>query len=81
MSFLTAYFYDGVMTKTEEACLKEWRHDLLQQVSGEVLEVGAGTGANIKLYSDNVTRLFLTEPDRHMRKFLKEKTGNSNWGF
>jgi ubiquinone/menaquinone biosynthesis C-methylase UbiE len=76
MSFLTAYFYDRVMAKTEEACLKEWRHNLLQQVSGEVLEVGAGTGANIKLYSDSVTRLVLTEPDKHMRKFLKEKTGN-----
>ena len=76
MSFLTAYFYDRVMAKTEEACLKEWRYDLLQQVSGEVLEVGAGTGANIKLYSANVARLVLTEPDEHMRKFLKEKIGN-----
>ena len=76
MSFLTAYFYDRVMAKTEEACLKEWRYDLLQQVSGEVLEVGAGTGANIKLYSANVTRLVVTEPDQHMRKFLKEKIGN-----
>jgi len=76
MSFLTAYFYDRVMAKTEEACLKEWRYDLLQQVSGEVLEVGAGTGANIKLYSADVTRLVVTEPDEHMRKFLKEKIGN-----
>jgi len=64
------------MAKTEEACLKEWRYDLLQQVSGEVLEVGAGTGANIKLYSANVTRLVVTEPDQHMRKFLKAKIGN-----
>jgi len=76
MSFLTAYFYDRVMAKTEEACLKEWRYDLLQQVSGEVLEVGAGTGANIKLYSADVTQLVVTEPDEHMRKFLKEKIGN-----
>jgi len=76
MSFLTAYFYDRVMAKTEEACLKEWRYDLLQQVSGEVLEIGAGTGANIRLYSANVTRLVVTEPDRHMRKFLKEQAGD-----
>jgi len=73
MSFLTAFFYDRVMAKTEAACLKEWRHDLLRQVSGEVLEIGAGTGANIRLYPDNVTRLVVTEPDKHMRKFLKEQ--------
>jgi len=76
MSFLTAFFYDRFMAKTEEACLKEWRKVLLKQVSGEVLEVGAGTGANIKLYPDNVTRLVLSEPDKHMRKLLKEKAGN-----
>ena len=76
MSFLTAFFYDRLMVKTEEACLKKWRHGLLRQVSGEVLEVGAGTGANIKLYSDNVTRLVLTEPDKHMRKILKDQVGN-----
>jgi ubiquinone/menaquinone biosynthesis C-methylase UbiE len=71
MSFITAFFYDRVMAKTEEACLRDWRHDLLRQVSGEVLEIGAGTGANIKFYSDRVTRLVLTEPDKHMRKFLE----------
>ena len=76
MSFLTAFFYDRIMAKTEAACLKEWRHGLLRQVDGEVLEIGAGTGANIKLYSDNVTRLVVTEPDKHMRKFLKEQVDN-----
>ena len=76
MSFLTAIFYDRFMAKTEEACLREWRHELLRQVNGKVLEVGAGTGANIKFYSANVTRLVLTEPDKHMRKLLKEQVGN-----
>ena len=76
MSFLTAFFYDRFMAKTEEACLKEWRHELLKQVNGEVLEVGAGTGANIKFYSANVTKLVLSEPDKHMRKLLTEQVGN-----
>jgi ubiquinone/menaquinone biosynthesis C-methylase UbiE len=76
MPFLTAFFYDRVMAKTEEACLRQWRHDLLAQVNGEVLEVGAGTGVNIKLYSGNVTRLVLSEPDKHMRKILKNQLGN-----
>lgn len=73
MSFLTAFFYDRLMAKTEAACLQQWRRELLAQVSGEVLEIGAGTGANIKLYSDRVSRLTLTEPDRHMRRQLEEK--------
>lgn len=76
MSFLTAFFYDRFMAKTEEACLKEWRHGLLKRVSGEVLEIGAGTGANIEFYSDNVTRLVLSEPDKHMRNLLKDKVQN-----
>jgi ubiquinone/menaquinone biosynthesis C-methylase UbiE len=61
------------MSKTEEASLREWRHGLLKQISGDVLELGAGTGANIKFYSVNVTRLALSEPDESMRKVLKRK--------
>jgi len=76
MSFLTAFFYDRFMAKTEAACLQDWRLGLLKQVSGEVLEVGAGTGVNIRFYSDNITRLVLTEPDKHMRNLLKEQVDN-----
>jgi len=81
MSLLIAFFYDRVMAKTEAACLREWRQDLLKQVSGEVLEIGAGTGANIRLYSDKVTRLVVTEPDKHMRKLLKEQVDNHSPGI
>jgi ubiquinone/menaquinone biosynthesis C-methylase UbiE len=77
MSFLIAFFYDRAMAKTEQACLKEWRHGLIQQVSGDVLELGAGTGANIRFYSKNVSRLVLSEPDKHMRKLLKEQVDSS----
>jgi len=80
MSFITAFFYDRFMAKTEAACLQQWRHELLQQVSGEVLEIGAGTGANISLYSDQVTLLLLTEPDIHMRRQLEEKLVNHDPG-
>ena len=41
-----------------------------------MLEVGAGTGVNIRFYSDNITRLVLTEPDKHMRNLLKEQVDN-----
>lgn len=76
MSFLTAFFYDRVMAKTEAACLQAWRRKLLEQAGGDVLELGAGTGANIGFYPDSVTRLVLSEPDRHMRRFLQAKAGD-----
>ncbi len=71
MSFLTACFYDRFMAKAEQACLRDWRAELLQHVYGEVLEIGAGTGASIEHYPAEVTRLVLTEPDRHMRRILQ----------
>jgi len=40
MSFLSAYFYDSLLSKSEETCLMKWRHDLLQHVHGNVLEIG-----------------------------------------
>ena len=75
MSFGT-YLYDLNMGVVERACLKSWRRELLKHVYGEVLEVGAGTGANIDHYSDQVTRLVLTEPDKHMRRVLERKVSN-----
>ena len=73
MSFIFPYLYDLNMAVFERACLKSWRRGLLKHVYGEVLEVGAGTGANIDHYSDQVTRLVLTEPDKHMRRILERK--------
>ena len=69
MSRILAAIYDRIMKQTEEACLAEWRRALLKDVRGDVLEVGAGTGANLRHYPPSV-KLTLTEPDPHMRKRL-----------
>ncbi len=76
MSLITAFFYDRVIAGTEETCLKKWRHKLINQASGEILEIGAGTGANIQFYSNNVRRLVLSEPDRYMRMHLINKVND-----
>lgn len=73
MSFLAAYIYDRVMAETEAACLKQWRQELLSTVAGNVLEIGAGTGANIPFYNIETVNLILCEPDPIMRKQLKQK--------
>ena len=76
MSFITAYLNDRLSAKVEKAFLKSWRRELLKHVYGEVLEIGAGTGANIEHYPDQVTRLVLTEPDKHKRRILERKISN-----
>jgi len=74
MSFLGALFYDKLMKSTEEACLIDWRRELLKNVSGKVLEIGAGTGASLTLYpKSSELELFLSEPDANMRGQLEEK--------
>ena len=70
MSWLMAAVYDRFMKVSEEACLGKWRAALLSDVSGAVLEVGAGTGSTLGLYPKAVTRLVMAEPDPHMRHKL-----------
>jgi ubiquinone/menaquinone biosynthesis C-methylase UbiE len=80
LSYVGAYFYDKIMRATEEACLIEWRRDLLKDVHGHVLEIGAGTGASLGLYPENADiKLHLTEPDKHMRTQLMHKLADSHF--
>jgi ubiquinone/menaquinone biosynthesis C-methylase UbiE len=73
MGWLMSRLYDRVLRPTEEACLASWRRELLARASGEVLEIGAGTGANLAAYPPAVRHVVLTEPDRHMREVLERK--------
>jgi len=77
MSWLMAAVYDGMMRGSEEACLAAWRKALLAELSGAVLEIGAGTGSTLGLYPKAVTRLVMCEPDPHMRRKLQAKAGTS----
>jgi ubiquinone/menaquinone biosynthesis C-methylase UbiE len=75
MSRLFAALYDPFMRSAERACLAEWRAELLQDAAGNVLEVGAGTGANLPFYAPPVGRLILTEPDADMLARLRRRIG------
>jgi ubiquinone/menaquinone biosynthesis C-methylase UbiE len=73
MSWLMAAVYDRSMRMSNEACLDIWRAELLRDLSGDVLEVGAGTGATLPCYPKTMKRLVLCEPDPHMRSKLQAK--------
>ncbi len=68
-----AKIYDRFMQKTERACLSEWRGELIAPLAGAVIEVGAGTGANLEHYGSGVDRLVLSEPDPSMRARLSRR--------
>ncbi len=74
LSWLMAKYYDPMLRDAETRCLQEWRKQLLQALSADVLELGSGTGANLPFYSNAVNRLVLTEPSKHMRKQLIAKS-------
>jgi len=68
---LFARVYDRVLAPLEEAGLQAWRAELLAGLSGTVVEIGAGTGANLAHYPATVDRLILTEPEPAMLSQLR----------
>jgi SAM-dependent methyltransferase len=68
-----ALTYNRQMAKVEKAGLRARRQRLLSQASGAVLEIGAGTGANLDHYGPGVVSLTLTEPERPMLRRLQQR--------
>ncbi|MCL6414916.1 methyltransferase domain-containing protein [Aestuariirhabdus sp. Z084] len=79
MSRLMAVIYDRIMRGTEQACLQQWRGELLGQCYGRVLEIGAGTGASLPLYPKGIEELLLCEPDDAMRRQLDRRLSSQDW--
>lgn len=73
MGWFVARVYDLIMRAPERKHIGAWRREILGQVAGDVLEIGAGTGANLDHYGKDLRNLTLLEPDPHMRSQLKAK--------
>ncbi len=71
----TAY-YGLFMRCIDEVGLRETRRAVVEEARGRTLEIGSGTGANLRLYPPEL-ELVLAEPDRHMLKVLKTKLAES----
>jgi ubiquinone/menaquinone biosynthesis C-methylase UbiE len=76
---LFARFYDRCMAGTEQAGLAEQRRGLLADVSGSVIELGAGTGVNLQHYpSSGINELALVEPEAPMAQRLERRVAASS---
>lgn len=67
-----AALYDPLQRAAERSWLGRAREELLGEIEGEVLEIGAGTGASLPHYR-RAGRVVAAEPDREMRRRLAEK--------
>jgi ubiquinone/menaquinone biosynthesis C-methylase UbiE len=72
-STLFALTYDRQMAKAERAQLGALRCSLLAPASGDVLEIGGGTGANLPFYPPEAGSLAITEPEAAMVRRLERR--------
>jgi len=71
-SWLGPKVYDPFLAVGELRGLRVRRRELLAAARGDVLEIGAGTGLNLRHYAP-VETLVLTEPDRQMARRLRAR--------
>lgn len=72
---LVARLYDPVMTVPERVFLPDHREYLASDLSGTVLDLGAGTGAMFPYFaeSEGIHSIHAIEPDPHMRQQATER--------
>src|SRR4051794_18152985 len=63
--------YDHFMSAPEKATLGPHREALIPKATGEVLEIGGGTGANLPFYGAAVEALTVTGPEAPMARRLQ----------
>jgi ubiquinone/menaquinone biosynthesis C-methylase UbiE len=70
--------YNRQIAKVDKAGLGEIRKRLVGEACGRVLEIGAGTGANLAYYGPDVTSLTLTDPEQPMLRRLEPHAQEAN---
>lgn len=66
-----AAVYGRMMRSVEAGPLGDLRRDLVSGARGEVVDLGAGVGLNLRHLGAAVTRLHAVEPDPHMARRLR----------
>ncbi len=71
----------GIYGVMDRMIKKEWRLQLLSNVSGEVLEAGLGTGANLHYYPEAIQSLTGVDFSEGMLRHAKEKAAQETFPF
>lgn len=74
-SNLSAKFYDAILFKIEQTFLQQKRAKLLKDITGHVLEIGAGTGVNFEFYTQDCI-VDAIEPSPFMLAKATQKMAN-----
>jgi SAM-dependent methyltransferase len=74
---LCSRLYAAQVERAEELGLRERRRDLLAGLSGRVLEIGGGTGVNLRHYPRTVEELVVIEPEPYLRGLLIDAAAGS----
>jgi SAM-dependent methyltransferase len=72
-SRISARIYDPFLWLSEHRGLRTRRRELLANARGLTLEIGSGTGLNLRHYPRQLERLVLAEPDGAMRARLERQ--------
>ncbi len=64
---LFARFYT-LLSRSESAGARAHRRELLEGLSGQVLELGAGNGTNFAYYPESVSEVVAVEPETYLRE-------------
>ncbi|MBK7381048.1 MAG: methyltransferase domain-containing protein [Ignavibacteriales bacterium] len=73
-------FYD-IFELPMEVLFSKWRKELVKYGSGKVLEVGVGTGKNIKYYPNDIDLTAIDFSDGMLSKAIKKYKDKSNIKF
>ncbi len=74
---LFSAMYDRLLAGTEDAGMRDTRREVLAQARGRTIDIGAGTGANLGLFPEDLEQVVMAEPDPHMVKQLRPKLAAS----
>jgi ubiquinone/menaquinone biosynthesis C-methylase UbiE len=75
---LFARVYARIGAAAEAKGAAEHRKEMLDGVSGRVIEVGAGTGLNFRHYPSTVTQVLAVEPEPTLRRIATNEAARSS---
>ncbi|MEM8778606.1 MAG: class I SAM-dependent methyltransferase [Cyanobacteria bacterium P01_G01_bin.49] len=74
MGFYSNFIFPwGIEIMMSQPPFPDYRQKLLKDISGEVLEIGFGTGLNLAYYPPTVTKLTVIDPNSGMKRYAQKR--------